>query len=895
LIIAAALLPPLCMQMFNEIALRQAREADVRDQVLRQARDMAAELDRIIAGVHNALVATAEFPAVKTADPIGCARLLASVSARLALMHDMELVGGDGRSLCDSLGVVSGRDRSTDDSIRLARERGAFVVGGYVVTGPAGRPSLSMAYPLNGTAGHGAVLVADIDLGWLSEQVALHGLPPDSLVTIADRDGVLLLRLPEPELVGTRMQPAFTRLLTAPHPDVLEATARDGVPRIVGYLPPDATTRGLFVSVGFSAAHAYAASDAAAARAYLLIAAGFLAALGLAAWMARGIITRPARAILDTTERWRAGDMTARVALNTPHSEFGRIAQAINGLLDAVATAQSGLRARLAELDAVYDTAPVGLGFIDRDLRFVTVNARLAEISGLPVAEHRGRLARALLPGIADQVKPGVRRALTGASVAPVEVVSEGQGNGDGPRRLLVSYRSAVSSSGQVYGVIVAMQDITLLRRAEASLAETLRHANAELERRVAERTRELEAEVREREAAQAQLQQAQKMEVVGQLTGGVAHDFNNLLTAIVGNLDLAGMRARDRPDLQRLLQGAMRAAERGAALTQRMLAFGRRQFLRFQAVSIPRVLDGMADMLERTIGPQVTIRLELPPGLPPARADLNQLELVFLNLLVNARDAMPDGGVVAVTGAVERVTGGAAHPAGLPPGDYLRIAVRDSGNGMNDETRLHAFEPFFTTKPVGKGSGLGLSMVHGVTVQSGGGAAIESAPGQGTTVTLWFPCAGADVQLPAEPRRSRFAWAGGSGHVLVVDDDADVLAFTAASLADAGYRVTPANGGEEALAVLEQASPDLMIVDLGMPGMSGLQLAAIAGARCPAMRLLIATGYADDGESPLGSLQLPVLGKPFKAADLLARVADLLGADAPAPRADAARAAPVR
>ena len=895
LIIAAALLPPLCMQVFNEAALRQARQADVREQALREARGVSAELDRIVAGMRNALVATAEFPAVKAGDPTGCASLLVSVNARLSFLQEMELIGADGRSRCDSHGAVSGRDRSGEISVGLARARGAFAVGGYVMDGRTGRPSLSMAYPLNGAAEEGAVLVADIDLGWLQEQITAHGLPEDSSVSVADRQGVLLLRLPQMDRVGQQINPAFAWARSASKAGVYEGVSSDGVRRIVGYLPQDATSRDLFVSVGFSTERAYAASDAAATRGYLLIVGGLLMALALAAWMTRGTITRPLLAILNTIGRWQAGDTAARVALKMPHSEFGRIAFAINSLLDAVASAQTHLHARLAELDAVYDAAPVGLGFIDRDLRYVTVNAHLAEITGLPEGEHRGKLVRALLPEVADRIKPGLRQALSGASGPPVEVVRCAHGGLGAPTRLMVSYQPAVAPDGQVIGAILAIQDVTVLRRAEAALQETLQRANAELERRVAERTRQLEAEVREREATQAQLQQAQKMEVVGQLTGGVAHDFNNLLTAIIGNLELAGMRAHERPDLQRLLQGAMRAAERGAALTQRMLAFGRRQYLRFQPVAIPAVLDGMADLMARTIGPQVEIQVDFPSDLPRARADLNQIELVLLNLLVNARDAMPDGGVVVITAAVEQVTNSRAHPASLRPGSYVRIAVRDSGSGMDEQTRVHAFEPFFTTKPVGKGSGLGLSMVHGVAVQSGGGAAIESVPGNGTTVILWFPCADAEEQTPVETRSPCFAWAGGGGRVLVVDDDADVLSFAAACLEEAGYKVTRAAGGEDALTMLDQADQDLLIADLGMPGMSGLQLAAAARERWPALRVLIATGYADTTNSSIGDQQLPVLGKPFKAAELVARVADLLGAATPPVPANGARAATVR
>lgn len=894
LVIAAALLPPLAMQAYNESALRHARQADVRDQALRQAREIAADLDRILDGARDALVATAEFPAIAQGDGSGCARLLVSINARLPFLQSINLIDDNGLPLCDSHGGISGRSRAQDASVRLARRRGGFAVAGTLAGEAGDRGGLSVAWPLNGSALPGTALVADLDLDWLRDQFDMASLPPGSSMTIADREGRVLLRLPDRRLIGTRLAPEYLWMVSAAQPGVTEGIGSDGARRIVGFLPAGAGGRDLFVSVGFSTANAYAASEAAALRGYALIAAGALAAMALAMVLTRGIITRPVGAILRTTERWSGGDTAARVPVSQAGSELGRIALAVNGLLDTVVAAQTRLAARLTELDAVYDAAPVGLGFVDHDLKLLTSNARLGEIAGVAPGTWRGLGFEALLPDVARQVLPGLRGALAGERMAPVEVAGaapaddDGVGASRGGRRLLIGCHPAIDAGGQVLGAVLAVQDITRLRAAEAALQDALYRANAELERRVAERTRELDAEVRERETAQAQLQQAQKMELIGQLTGGVAHDFNNLLTAVIGNIELTTMRSRDRPDLQRLLTGALRAAERGAALTQRMLAFGRRQYLRVQPVALPDLLDGMTDLLARSIGPQVEIRRDLPPDVWPVRADPNQVELVVLNLLVNARDAMPDGGVATIGAAPDRV-GAQPHPAGLHPGDYVRLWVRDTGIGMDAETRARAFEPFFTTKPVGKGSGLGLSMVQGVSVQSGGGVAIDSAPGRGAVISVWFPRAESVPLAPAhrpdpDPPIQRAV----GGHLLLADDDPDVLAFAAASLQAAGYRVDAVSGGEEALARLRQTRPTLLVTDLGMPGMSGLQLAAQARMLWPDLPVLIATGYADHDVAPScgatsPDLNWPVLNKPFKIHDLLARVAELVGPSAEA------------
>jgi len=378
-------------------------------------------------------------------------------------------------------------------------------------------------------------------------------------------------------------------------------------------------------------------------------------------------------------------------------------------------------------------------------------------------------------------------------------------------------------------------------------------------------------------ERTQQALLQTQKLESIGQLTGGVAHDFNNLLTAILGSLELLRKRLPDDVRSHTLLDNAIHGAERGAALTQRMLAFARRQELTLQAVHLPGLVDGMMGLLERSIGPRIAIRTQFAQGLPLIRSDPAQLEATLVNLVLNARDAMPDGGSILIAARGENVTD--ASSLGLERGHYVRISVVDDGQGMDASTLARAPEPFFTTKGVGKGTGLGLSMVQGLTEQSGGRLAIASAPGRGTTIDIWLPVATDEsaAAIPASgvdtdarpPRRSHV--------ILVVDDDDLVLLSTCALLDDMGYSVIECTSGMRALELIAQrADIELVITDQVMPGMTGVQLAAAIKELKPGLPIIIASGYA---EMPGGlPPRLRRLAKPYRITELAQTVAALLG-----------------
>jgi signal transduction histidine kinase/CheY-like chemotaxis protein len=444
-----------------------------------------------------------------------------------------------------------------------------------------------------------------------------------------------------------------------------------------------------------------------------------------------------------------------------------------------------------------------------------------------------------------------------------------------------VRARAVRGPDGSIKSLVGVSSDITARKTVDieretllAQLAAertALAELTATLEQRVEERTADLMNEVAAREKAQEQLRQAQKMETIGQLTGGVAHDFNNLLMAVMGNLELLRKRIPDDPRLQRLIEGALQGAERGASLTQRLLAFARQQDLKTEPVDLGTLIRGMIDLLERSLGPRIALRLNIPGGLPPAHIDANQLELAILNLAINARDAMQDGGSIDIKVAKHR----AGSDGPLTPGDYLKVSVIDTGAGMNPETLKKAIEPFFSTKPLGKGTGLGLSMVHGLTVQLGGTLELSSVVGRGTTATLLLPVTtkAPEITNPAQMARN----VNRSAVILFVDDDPLIAMSTTEMLEDLGHRVIGATSARHALDIIHSGQPiDLMVTDHVMPGMTGIELALKSRELRPALPILLATGYADLPEG--APLDLPRLAKPYHQDQLRDRLDQLLG-----------------
>jgi signal transduction histidine kinase/CheY-like chemotaxis protein len=417
--------------------------------------------------------------------------------------------------------------------------------------------------------------------------------------------------------------------------------------------------------------------------------------------------------------------------------------------------------------------------------------------------------------------------------------------------------------------LVRAVRSALNARRRQYEARDVLARSREELEQLVVERTRE-------REQALAQLHEAQKLETIGQLTGGVAHDFNNLLTPVMGNLDMLRRRLPDE-DLRsrRLVENALQAVSRAATLVQRLLAFARRQDLQPRKVDVCDLLLGIEDLLARSIGPTIEVVIEAAGHTSVAMVDAGQLELAILNLAINARDAMPSGGKLTIA-VSERMLHDAAS-SGLKAGRYICVAVTDTGVGMDAKTLTRAVEPFFSTKGQGKGTGLGLSMVHGLAAQSGGALHLFSKPGEGTRAELCLPAAeGAAASKDArEPERIPITR---EAAILLVDDDELARVATAEILGDLGYCVITAASGAEALSRLDGDGVmiDLLVTDYLMPGMTGAELARETRRLHPELPVLLITGYTNLTEPP--GMDLPRLAKPFRQVDLARRIAALLG-----------------
>jgi len=497
-----------------------------------------------------------------------------------------------------------------------------------------------------------------------------------------------------------------------------------------------------------------------------------------------------------------------------------------------VALAESERRFR-----GIFDSALQFMALLSPDGTVVEVNRTALAWSEIKLSDIVGKpfwLAAPMRenPVLQGTVEAGIRRAAAGETVR-----AEHEMRGAGEVRAFVDFslKPVPGADGRPIWLVAEGRDITDLK------------------------------------TAQEALRQSQKMEAMGQLTGGVAHDFNNLLTPIVGSLDMLQRKGLGNEREQRLIAAAAQSAERARTLVQRLLAFARRQPLQSVAVDVAKLVTGMAELVSSTTGPQIKVVVEAPEDLPPAVADLNQLEMALLNLAVNARDAMPEGGTLRISASVQTVKAG--HGSGLRPGPYIRLSVADTGTGMDEATLARAIEPFFSTKGIGRGTGLGLSMVHGLASQLGGGLTISSRPGLGTNVELWLPQSASEpdaTHAPTEPSASPHA----RGTALLVDDEELVRLSTADMLHDLGYDVIEAASAEEALQLLERGeSFDLLVTDHLMPGMNGTDLAgAVRNAR-PGLPVLLVSGYA---ESDGLVADLPRLTKPFRKDELASSLAQL-------------------
>jgi signal transduction histidine kinase/CheY-like chemotaxis protein len=744
-IVSAALIPLLAIQVYNEIEARQIRDEVGRTDVLRLARGVASEQKQAVEGARSLLTALAATQSAQNLDSEQCKSLFSTMrqsDPRYVALASFDLTG---RPLCADGDLGAYPNVAKRDFFRLVLQGRGLVIGGYDPAGqsPIGQSltrSFQIAEPFYDRSGRIAgVVMASIGLDWLDAQLQQLQLPPSGTASIVDRDGTIIARRPQADrFVGQKIPEGSHAYMLSGGEGVRDSLGFDGISRIYAYAPLPGGPAGLVASIGVEKGDFMASEIAANRRGVLAICGSVVLALILGWISARAFVRRPVAALLEAADRWRAGNLGARVALGGGNSEFDRLGSAFNALAEVVASREG------------------------------------------------------------------------------------------------------------------------------------------ELERRVAERTRALEEAMQAQHEAQAALRRVQKMETVGRLIGGVAHDFNNLLAAIVGNIELVKLKLGEGHPLAPRLDAALLGAERGARLTQHLLASARRQHLRPQLVDLNAYVRSMQDILQRLVRSDVVVETDLDPTVRPTLVDPDQLEAAVLNLVLNARDAMPKGGMLRLQ-TRNVAFDGKAHDEDLA-GDFVALTLADTGAGIPPEHLDKVFEPFFTTKEIGHGSGLGLSMVEGFLRQSGGAVDIHSVVGKGTAVTLYFPVAGATG--PEEKTEEKTGPKTGMEKILLVDDDEHVARPTRDLLVELGYSVMLADSGEQALTMLADAGPaaiDILITDVVMPGpLSGPDLAQAILQRLPDLPVIYITGHSE-AVSDIGDGQ--VLLKPFRRGALADAVRHALAA----------------
>lgn len=839
---AVALLPAIALQAYNEFALRRARQVEVENQALSLAKLAAAEQKQIVQGIRQALIALSEFPAIKAKDRQGCDAYLSKVKQRYPGFIIFIVVDMNGNSFCDTSSDHKPSTAAGRPYFANVLKTGEFTVGEFAIGRMTGRNVLQFALPFYGDNSRmGGVVIAALSLDWLADYIAQKGVPEGSALAITDRYGTYLARYPDNyRFVGTKMPgKKYLKMDERGAVDILDV---DGVERIEGYSALGPDSGGLVISYGLNEAQAFAEIQNHMLRDILLIALSASLVLTLTSLGARRFIHRPLGQLVNAANQWRRGEYARRVDVRDK-SEIGRVAVAFNTMADALehreqelSEAKEKAEATAARITMIFESTTDGVVIVDRNWRVTFLNGSAWK----QVAQGCHPIGAKLLEAFPDatdvEMTKQLQEAMSEQRPASFEVHCA---------RRDIWYAINVFPSSE--GLVIYFRDITEHKRA-------------------------LEA----RRLTEEKLHQSQKMELVGQLTGGVAHDFNNLLAVVSGKFELIQSVA-DNSRVRELATTGLRAVGRGAKLTAQLLAFSRRQKLNPQLLCANKLISEFLGLIRQAVGEGCEVKLRTDEQSWPCYVDSQLLEAALLNLALNARDAMPHGGMLEIE--TRNVVLGEATVAGLTPGSYVRLSIMDTGCGMSPEVRDQIFEPFFTTKEVGKGTGLGLSMVYGFVRQSGGHVTVESFPGVGTTMALYLPKATQEVgteikaiQMDAVPR--------GSARILMVEDNEEVLEVTSAMLTSLGYRITCARNGLEAIQIFESGEEfELLLSDIVMPnGVSGVELAREAKRRNKNIKVLLMSGYAGNVLERYRAVnEFPIIDKPFRLADLARRLQSTL------------------
>ncbi len=871
-------LPALAFVLYSGFEQRRLAQAHSLTEARRLTDLACADIDEAVRDSRTFLQSLARFPAVQQGDLRVIDALLREVlrqkgspaAAGLSL-EDRERAPTAGSSPYGNLGYADLRGRvlasgmplpgPVDVSDRLYFKRAlatrAFAVGEYQIGRITGRPGLNVGYPVLGPDGSPrAVVFAAIDLGWLSTAPQAEPLPSDAVLLVLDRQGTILARYPEgARWVGRTLpdQPLVRAILTS-RAGVVQARGLAGVTRLWTFRPvAGSESADAYVALGLEPSVIFGEADRRLRNAVLILIAGAIGAAFLISLWARAFILRPVDAMVATTRRLRAGDLSARTGAKDP-GELGDLGRAFDEMAEVVQARQqqleqaaAALRATNETLQALLTASPAAIIALDRERRITLWTPAAERVFGWRAEEMLGKVQPAYIP--AEQRKASfdlAGRALAGERLVDVPVQRLRR---DGQlMELSLSTAPLLAPDGSISGIMVVYVDVT---------------ARRQLER---------------------QLYHSQKMEAVGRLAGGVAHDFNNLLTVIQGFSEIVLRRIELDPSSRRDLEEVHKAALRASSLTGQLLTFSRRQPAQPRIVDLNAVVADMTKMLQRLIGEDIELETRMGTRLGRVRVDPGQVEQVIANLVVNARDAMPEGGRLVIETANRSCPDetGRRCKAGCA-GACVTLSVSDTGVGIDANTLPHIFEPFFTTKEHGRGTGLGLATVYGIVQQCGGDIAVTSEPGRGSSFVITFPLADSPEASAPDPMPSEAA-VSVTGTVLLVEDEDAVRSLEKATLERRGYRVLAACRGSEALELAERhAGPiDVVVTDVVMPGMSGVETARRLRTARAGIRVLYLSGYAPEAEGQAGAdLDGPFMPKPFALDEFARKVDELMAARA--------------
>jgi signal transduction histidine kinase len=840
-LVAVSLLPAIAIQAYNEFDLRRARQVEVQEQALSLAKLAAAEQQQIVQGIREVLIALSELPAIKAKDVEACNAYLAGMKQRFPAFLTFLVADLNGEPFCESNSSFKPVNVATRAYFANVLKTRAFTVGEFSIGRSVPRKVIQFALPFFDDHGHMAgVIVAPLGLDWLADHIAQKGVPAGAALAITDRNGTYLARYPDNGQFVGRKPPAgkswkFDQGIAE------DVTDLDGVERIVGFSALGAASGGLQVSFGLDKAQAFTEIQHRTQRDIFLITLSALIVLVLTSLGARRFIQRPLAQLVQAAHQWQFGEISKRVDIRG-RSEIARVADAFNTMADALehrehelSEAKQKAEQSAARITMLFESTTDGVVIVDQEWRISFMNARaLKHVEGLTAIGEK--LSEAVFEGTDMEIYSEIQRVMSDQRPASFETYCTRTG---------AWYTINMFPSSQ--GLVIYFRDIT-------------EHKQALDARRLAEE----------------QLHQSQKMESVGQLTGGVAHDFNNLLTVVSGNFELIHG-AADNGRVREWAAAGLQAVSRGAKLTAQLLAFSRQQKLNPKLVCANQLISEFLGIIRQAIGGECEVRFRTDERLWHCHVDPALLETALLNLALNARDAMPNGGVLEIETRNVVLDGGSM--TGAVPGSYVGLSVTDTGFGMSQEVRDQIFEPFFTTKDVGKGTGLGLSMVYGFVRQSGGHVAVESAPGAGTTIILYLPKATQKSDAEVKAIQSQ-AIPAGTERILLVEDNEDILKVTSTMLSELGYQVWSITNGAEAIQLLRSGQEfELLFSDVVMPnGVSGVELAREARRLNKSMKILLTSGYAGDVlERHQAVDEFPIIDKPFSRAELAQRLRSIL------------------